>query len=173
MDELKRHAPSLKVFVYDGWQKYQGPITEDDAQDARQKRRKQAVKGKRKASRAKTARKNRSSVWRQVKDETDTESMDVDSDFENQSSEEDDEEEILDWCSFINTMDVCITTYNVLQQDLSVARPPPVRPRRTTASYTNVERPRSPLVMCEWFRVCMDEVQMAGGGKTSYVLPYI
>ena len=23
--------------------------------------------------------------------------------------------------------------------------------------------------MCEWYRVIMDEVQMAGGGKTEYV----
>jgi E3 ubiquitin-protein ligase SHPRH len=32
-----------------------------------------------------------------------------------------------------------------------------------------MDRPRSPLVMCEWYRVVMDEVQMVGGGKTEYV----
>lgn len=169
MDELKRHAPSLKVFVYDGWQKYQGPITEQDAQDAREQRVQQVIKGKRKASRAKVARKRR----RRVHYDSDGESMDVDSEYDDQPEQDEEEEEILDWCSYVNTMDVCITTYNVLQQDLSVARPPPVRPRRQIASYTNVERPRSPLVMCEWFRVCMDEVQMAGGGKTSYDFSFL
>lgn len=70
------------------------------------------------------------------------------------------------WCSHINTYDVCITTYNVLTNDLHVARPPARRPRRNGVSYLNIERQRSPLVTCEWYRVIMDEVQMVGGGKT-------
>jgi E3 ubiquitin-protein ligase SHPRH len=68
-------------------------------------------------------------------------------------------EEVLDWCSYINTFDVCITTYNTLRQDLNVARPVPKRPRREDVVYSNVEKPRSPLVMCEWYRVIMDEVR--------------
>ena len=80
-----------------------------------------------------------------------------------------DDEEILDWCSYINTFDVCITTYNVLQQDFNVARAPPARPRREDVVYSNVEKPRSPLIMCEWYRVIMDEVQMVGGGNTEFV----
>jgi E3 ubiquitin-protein ligase SHPRH len=79
-------------------------------------------------------------------------------------------ENILDWCNYVNTFDVCITTYTVLQHDLGIARPPPDRPRRTIATYTNIERPRSPLVMVEWYRVIMDEVQMVGGGNTEYAL---
>lgn len=74
-----------------------------------------------------------------------------------------------EWCSYINEYDVCITTYNVLTNDLHVARPPARRPRRDGVSYVNIERQRSPLVTCEWYRVIMDEVQMVGGGKTEWV----
>lgn len=70
------------------------------------------------------------------------------------------------WCDFVNQYDVCITTYTTLQQDLGVARPPIQRPRREVATYDTIERDRSPLVMVEWYRVIMDEVQMVGGGKT-------
>ena len=69
------------------------------------------------------------------------------------------------WCDFINQYDVCIATYSTLQQDLGVARPPIQRPRRQNVKYEIIERDRSPLVMVEWFRVIMDEVQMVGGGK--------
>lgn len=91
--------------------------------------------------------------------------MDVDT---KASRQEEAEEELVDWCNYVNQFDVCITTYNVLQQDLGIARPPPDRPRRSIATYINIERSRSPLVMCEWYRVIMDEVQMVGGGKTEY-----
>jgi hypothetical protein len=40
-----------------------------------------------------------------------------------------------------------ITTYNVLRQDLTVARAPPKRPHRADVEYSNIDRPRSPLVM--------------------------
>lgn len=78
--------------------------------------------------------------------------------------------ESMDWVAFVNTFDVVITTYNVLKQDLNVARAPPVRPRRETAEYSRSERARSPLIMVEWYRVIMDEVQMIGGGNAEYVL---
>lgn len=74
-----------------------------------------------------------------------------------------------DWCSYVNEFDVCITTYNVLQHDLRVARAPPTRPRRANVTYSQEERARSPLIMCEWYRVIMDEVQMVGGGQAEYV----
>lgn len=75
-------------------------------------------------------------------------------------------DEVFDWCSYINTFDICITTYNILRSDFNVARAPPVRPRREDVKYSSANRPRSPLVICEWYRVIMDEVQMAGGGNT-------
>jgi E3 ubiquitin-protein ligase SHPRH len=71
-----------------------------------------------------------------------------------------------DWPAMANQYDVIITTYQVLKADLDVARAVPMRPRRDNVIYHNVDRPRSPLVKCEWYRVVMDEVQMVGGGKT-------
>lgn len=81
----------------------------------------------------------------------------------------DPDDDFVDWCTYINTFDVCITTYNVLQHDLCVARAPPTRPRRANVTYSKIERARSPLIMCEWYRVIMDEVQMVGGGRAEYV----
>lgn len=76
----------------------------------------------------------------------------------------------LEWCEYVHQFDVVITTYQILRSDFNVARAAPLRPRREDVVYVNVERPRSPLVMVEWNRVIMDEVQMVGGGKTEYVL---
>ncbi|KAI5993262.1 SNF2 family N-terminal domain-containing protein [Pisolithus albus] len=83
------------------------------------------------------------------------------------------EADVLDWCSYVNQFDVCITTYNVLRLDMVVARAPPKRPRRQDVSYSNLERPRSPLVMCEWYRVIMDEVQMMGAGKSEEMVSLV
>ncbi len=62
------------------------------------------------------------------------------------------------WPAYINNFDVCVTTYDILRSDLNVARAPPVRPVRQTAEYSRDKRPISPLVVCEWCRVIMDEV---------------
>lgn len=62
------------------------------------------------------------------------------------------------WPTYINDFDVCVTTYDILRQDLVVARAAPSRPVRQTAEYSKYKRPISPLVMCEWYRVIMDEV---------------
>ena len=92
--------------------------------------------------------------------------MDIDMDARDDYSRVDEATRLRDWCDYVNEFDVCVTTYAVLQHDLGVARPPPNRPRRTIATYIEIERARSPLVACEWYRVIMDEVQMVGGGKT-------
>jgi E3 ubiquitin-protein ligase SHPRH len=166
---LKRHAPSLKVFVYPGWTKFAGPITEDDVEDFRLLRREKAAKSKKRARRRRIGSKTASSSRKRKRDQTgEDDYMDVDinaGDGVYEDIDDEEEDDLLDWCSYINTFDVCITTYPVLQQDLTIARAPYVRPRRDTATYLNIERSRSPLVMCEWYRVIMDEVQMAGGGK--------
>jgi E3 ubiquitin-protein ligase SHPRH len=162
----------LKVFIYEGWSKLQVPITEYDVLIERAKRRSRG-RAKSTASSDKSGRGKRKITGKKRKrkaadsdDEDDEDYMDVDKATPSAASANmDDEEEILDWCSYINTFDVCITTYNTLRQDLSVARAPPVRPRREDVVYSNMERARSPLVMCEWYRVIMDEVQMVGGGK--------
>lgn len=147
MDEFALHAPSVKVLVYDGWMKVNVPISERDLEIARLEKAKIA---KRASARSKR--------------KCDDNNGDVDIERDESTEEQD---RMIDWCNYVNAFDVCITTYNVLQHDLGIARPPPDRPRRTIATYVNVDRSRSPLVMCEWHRVIMDEVQMVGGGKTA------
>jgi len=112
IDELTRHAPSLKVLLYPGWKSL--PTKQEKKQ------------------------KNKAVVI------TDTNDTNV-SLFDN-------------WPAYINDFDVCVTTYDTLRQDLTVARAAPSRPRRQTAEYMRYKRPISPLVICEWYRVIMDEV---------------
>lgn len=154
------------MLVYDGWQKVGVPISERDVAIEREKRLVAKArpasesKGKKRARKAKSTKKGKGRARGH--------------DDESEDEEEDEEEdEIVDWCNYVNKFDVCITTYNVLQQDLGVARPPPTRPRRAFVQYSTVHRSRSPLVMCEWYRVIMDEVQMVGGGKTECVTWYV
>ncbi|KAI0776695.1 SNF2 family N-terminal domain-containing protein [Trametes elegans] len=158
-DELANHAPTLKVLIYDGWQKVPVPITAEDTAAAREKRQKLKAKAKGKGKRAAKGKGKALAA--------------DDMDMGEEVAEEGDEDEVLDWCSYVNTFDVCITTYTVLQHDLGVARPPPNRPRRQFVDYGNTSRSRSPLVMCEWYRVIMDEVQMVGGGKTEEMVSLI
>jgi E3 ubiquitin-protein ligase SHPRH len=73
----------------------------------------------------------------------------------------------LDWCDYVQQFDVVITTYTILRSEIHVARPAPERLRREDASYSSVKALRSPLVMVEWKRVVMDEVQMVGGGHAA------
>jgi E3 ubiquitin-protein ligase SHPRH len=79
------------------------------------------------------------------------------------------------WPAYVNEYDIVVTTFQNLQSDLSVARAPVNRPRRAVAIdlYDPVNRPRSPLVAVEWARVIMDEVQLAGGGKTAEMMSLI
>ncbi|KDR77994.1 hypothetical protein GALMADRAFT_244962 [Galerina marginata CBS 339.88] len=156
--ELARHAPSLKVLVYDGWTKVKVPITKTDRELARfakmeldSKPKKRKNKGKKKA------------------DDNDDD-MDVDRDGTLSRS---DDGEILDWCSYVHQFDVVITTYSVLRTEIHVARPAPDRPRREEALYSVSGRARSPLVLVEWKRVVMDEVQMVGGGHAAEMVSLI
>lgn len=149
-DEFALHAPGLKVLLYEGWTKTSVPITQADAARARAKR--QATRNMKRAggSRSQKGKKRL-----------------ADSNYESETDPDDDDNEgkLTDWCGYVSEYDVCITTFNTLQQDLNVARAPPTRPRRSTAEYSRTVRPRSPLILCEWYRVIMDEVQMVGGGK--------
>ncbi|KAJ7595983.1 SNF2 family N-terminal domain-containing protein [Mycena floridula] len=149
VDEIATHAPSLKVLVYDGWSKLKIPINAKQVEEERQRRIRLDKKAQKASSKAR---------GQAVKKENSQ-------DKENMDRHRPDEE-ILDWCNYVNQFDVVITTYATLRTDLDVARAAPVRPRREDVVYSNVERPRSPLVMVEWHRLVMDEVQMVGGGKT-------
>ncbi|KAF8870912.1 SNF2 family N-terminal domain-containing protein [Gymnopilus junonius] len=154
--ELTRHAPTLKVLFYDGWAKVKVPITKTDRElerfaklelNARPKK-KSKGKGKKTAG----------------------DDMDVDEDGMLSRSEDGD---ILDWCNYVHQFDVVITTYPVLRTEIHVARPAPERPRREDALYSRTPRSRSPLVMVEWKRVVMDEVQMVGGGAAAEMVSLI
>ncbi|KAL7424578.1 hypothetical protein Q5752_000262 [Cryptotrichosporon argae] len=68
---------------------------------------------------------------------------------------------------YVRAHDVVVTTYQTLADDLKVARSVPPRSRRSTADYRINERPRSPLVMVEWWRVIMDEVQLQGDSSSA------
>ncbi|KAI0298963.1 SNF2 family N-terminal domain-containing protein [Multifurca ochricompacta] len=93
IDELARHAPSLKVLVYSGWKSLS-----IEKKPKKKPTSKQAIKGH------------------------------------------------PSWPAYVNDFNVCITTYDTLRRDL-------------TAKYSRDKRPISPLVVCEWCRVIMDEVR--------------
>lgn len=150
IDELKTHAPTLKVLIYDGWTKVPVPITERELRDGITQR----------------VAKKYQQVQLDADDILDNDEIgEIDLGNKNKVKRKS-SKATLTWCEFVNQYDVCITTYTTLQQDLGVARPPIQRPRREVATYLPIERDRSPLVMVEWYRVIMDEVQMVGGGKT-------
>jgi E3 ubiquitin-protein ligase SHPRH len=152
-EEFEKHAPSLKVLVYDGWSKVKVPITKHEVDLKRLQKVKQAkVQKKKEKQNGKAA------------EAVAGDAMDVDSGAIPSTSSVNDEnsDSAIEWPNFVHGYDVVITTYQTLRSDLYVAHPGPNRPRRTTVVY---ERPRSPLVMVEWKRVVMDEVQMVGGGK--------
>jgi len=150
--------------MYDGWSKVPVPVTQTQLQAKRIKLNrdkilKAKVKPLKKTAKSQPKGKNKGK-GRNIDDEMD-EIDEMDVDFTT-----DEDVQVLDWCSYAHTFDVVITTYAVLRSDFNVARAAPDRPRREDVVYTNVERARSPLVMVEWNRVVMDEVQMVGGGKT-------
>ncbi|KLO16506.1 hypothetical protein SCHPADRAFT_823117 [Schizopora paradoxa] len=147
-DEIRMHAPTLKVYIYDGWKQVPVPITERKLREEKERRHENRLRRKRKHG----------------DEEVSNEAMDPNDDYG-----------VLDWPAFIHDHDVCITTYDVLQQDLTVAFAPMKRPRREVAvdNYRDDDRPRSPLLLVEWNRVIMDEVQMVGGRKTEYMVSLI
>ena len=162
IDELAAHAPSLKVLVYEGWAKVQVPINQSQLEEERLSelkisKPKPTIKGKKAPSTSKRRGKSKGKS-----------AMDVDEVDMTRGSDG----RTLEWCEYVHQFDVVITTYQILRSDFNVARAAPLRPRREDVVYVNVERPRSPLVMVEWNRVIMDEVQMVGGGKTEYVLSF-
>ncbi|ESK91489.1 snf2 family helicase [Moniliophthora roreri MCA 2997] len=166
IDEIKAHAPHLKVLVYDGWSKLDVPLTASQIEEAKQKRALKKKKAKKKAERANTVAEAVARMRGKGKGKAKAD--------ENQGEEqEEDVDDVVDWYTYAHGFDIVITTYTVLQSDLNVARAPPTRPRRTGVSYANIERQRSPLVCCEWYRVIMDEVQMAGGGKVEDMVSLI
>ncbi|RDI79485.1 hypothetical protein Vi05172_g10518 [Venturia inaequalis] len=71
--------------------------------------------------------------------------------------------------------DVVLTTYNVLAKEIHFATDPPERSRRFEKKH---QARRSPLVLINWWRVCLDEAQMVESGvskaaKVAQMIPRI
>lgn len=164
-DEIAAHAPDLKVFIYDGWAKLKVPITEADVEAEEAKRRSTAAQKSKQRGEANAERSGQYKVNPLQGDD-----IIMGETASGAAHDPDgDSDSILDWPSYINQFDVCITTYNILRSDIFIARAPPERPRRRDVEYKILRRPRSPLVMCEWYRVIMDEVQMMRTGMSEFV----
>ncbi|WVQ76787.1 hypothetical protein IAR50_006461 [Cryptococcus sp. DSM 104548] len=155
--EIRRHAPSLRICVYDGWQSLQKGVQRQ--RDAQQKiRAKKETERKRKAqeqSRNNTRTKySKASNGQPVKAERREEEVEEEEEEEGSSPE--------------TLLDI-----TQMSSDLKVALPAPARSRRSKANYRLNDRPRSPLVMVEWWRVIMDEVQLQGDSDSAAMVSVI
>jgi E3 ubiquitin-protein ligase SHPRH len=136
---MKKHAPNLKVYVFEGWRTMKDMIMDE------KRKPKKAVKKKKKKSKT-------------FDDEDEiSNDMEVDGDGTVVSNE---------WALFCQDYDVVLTTYNTLAAELDVARGAVERPRRDKVEYGERSLPRSPLCQVEFWRVLMDEVQLSGGINT-------
>ncbi|KAF9566044.1 hypothetical protein CPC08DRAFT_682833 [Agrocybe pediades] len=177
--EFEKHAPSLKVLIYDGWTKVRVPITKTERELARFAKLEAQSKAKeRKKATALLAKSKSKAKTTKGKGKKKQSSADEDVDMEEEMMEEgsmsrSDAGEILEWCDYVHQFDVVITTYPTLRAEIHVARPPPERMVREDGTYYAPDRIRSPLVMVEWKRVVMDEVQMVGGGNAAEMVSLI
>ncbi|KAF7984569.1 hypothetical protein HWV62_13783 [Athelia sp. TMB] len=143
-DELARHAPALRVLVYDGWAK--APFASSSFP----------------ASSAPSPYSSSS-----------TPSSSSSSPHPSSSSSPRSSSAATSFAAHINAHDIVITTYATLRGELAVARAPPVRPRRTAVVYGPRGGARSGLVRVRWWRVVMDEVQAVGAGKVEEMVSLI
>lgn len=186
VSEMKLHAPSLRVCVYPGWSDLIKQVEKRRTATLKERKRQAAKNLKR--QRVKFRNESRRKYAKGAKgvkierDSDDEEYIEMESEGEDEEEEEEEEfaptpksedtESLLDvtqqaFLEYIRGFDVVITTYQTLSTDLNVADPAPRRSRRSTANYRLNERPRSPLVMVEWWRVIMDEVQLQSDSSTS------
>lgn len=167
VSEMNNRAPNLRICVYPGWKALINQLTAKRKEFARAQRQREVESRKRKSKQM------RNNTRRKYAKGRNNEHVDVEMES---SDESEGEEEMADdeahpsllaltqraFLDYVRGYDVVITTYQTLGEDLAVANPAPLRSRRSTAKYNLEERPRSPLVMCEWWRVIMDEVQLHG-----------
>jgi hypothetical protein len=174
VSEIEKHAPSLKVFVFDGWTQIrkQVALTPLDRKAIEAKKQKKAKK--------KPLKKKAKGVDDEVEDEDDfigkpakgkgkrkgTRPIFEEVQSEDEGYDPQTDGPMDDWARFCNEYDIVITSYTTLGKELGVARGSSERPRRWGVKYGDENKPRSPLVGVEWARVIMDEVQMAGGHQT-------
>jgi E3 ubiquitin-protein ligase SHPRH len=80
------------------------------------------------------------------------------------------------WVERVSKADIVLTTFGVVQSDWDVAPPPIKRTRRSTATYVDNPRPRSALLLCDWRRVVIDEIQeldIAAASKSANMIKTI
>ncbi|KAL1409743.1 hypothetical protein Q8F55_003740 [Vanrija albida] len=165
--EMNAHAPSLRICEYPGWKALIAQVEKKRNAHVKQRVKQAADKQKRKMkqfrneTRRKYAKgKDGKKVPLEMEDEGHSDDEDVaESTFDEETLLEHTQRAFLD---YVRGHDVVITTYQTLGDDLTVAAPVPPRSRRANVAYKIGERPRSPLVMVEWWRVVMDEVQLQG-----------
>jgi E3 ubiquitin-protein ligase SHPRH len=175
VNEIEKHAPSLKVFVFNGWtqiRKHVALIPSDRKVIEAKKQNKSRAKPKKRPLKKKVKPADDEEIIQKPAKRKGKRSKLVE-DEESEDEESEDEEydpqpdkPIDDWAKFCNEYDIVITSYATLGKELGVARGSSKRPRRWGVKYGDETRPRSPLVGVEWARVIMDEVQMAGGHQT-------
>jgi len=164
VDEIHTHAPSLKVLVYEGWSKVAVPISNSPEEKERTRKLLKRTRNLGSAIEEKTANVRSKKGRGKIRHDDDRDMTEESNEIK--TVDVDKEGGFLSWCDYVQGFDIVVTTFAILRSDFNVARAAIERPRREDVSYANVERPRSPLVMVEWMRVVMDEVQMVGGGKT-------
>jgi E3 ubiquitin-protein ligase SHPRH len=168
-DELEKHAPTLKVLFYDGWTKLAVPFHANRRSPLEEKEKVEAKKAK---SKGKAKVKAEEDAAAPTKKSVKAAQKAAEKEKENEMARGPDGK-LLHWCEYVHQFDVVITTYNVLRSEIHVARPGPDRPRREDSAYSKDGRLRSPLVMVEWKRVVMDEVQMVGGGNAAEMVSLV
>lgn len=107
MDEITLHAPALKVFVYEGHAKLTVPVTKYETQEQMRRRTGRDVPIR--------TRKSTGDVY-------EINSIPMKAVDSEEEEEEEEEETVVDWATFVNDFDVCITTYDLRQP--SVSNPP-------------------------------------------------
>lgn len=155
ISELRKHAPGLKVYVFDGWKSMRNIVQTQKAKAT-------SKKGKRKETRP--SGKLKLNDVTDFSSDDDTEQMEIDGDGTVISDA---------WPKMCQDYDVVVTTYSVLSAELDVSKGAVSRPRRESVHYGERSLPRSPLILVEFWRVIMDEVQMAGGVNTAEMVSRI
>ncbi|WRT65006.1 uncharacterized protein IL334_001947 [Kwoniella shivajii] len=182
VSEMQRHAPTLRVCVYEGWKSLQKGVEKQRAarmKAAEANKKRQAV-AFRNETRNKYVKPNGGG---KIKVESGGEDDDDVKPGNGGAEEGTLQVTQRQFVEYVRAHDVVVTTYQdrkltfrkvrlpftllncsyfTVSQDLKVAHPAPPRSRRSTANYKPNERPRSPLIMVEWWRVIMDEVQLQG-----------
>lgn len=120
-DEFKKHAPSLRVLIYEG-------ITPTLIRSMQS----MSVNDPAPASSDSTGGRSTRGTKKQKQD-----------------AHPEQGKRPTDWKGYVAQFDVVLTTYTVLTKEVNIARAPVKRPRREAAAYHTEDRFRSPLIVVE------------------------